>query len=208
MGLGAGQDPSILEVANLAAEKAFRMVVDSLEIDRATGVVRVQGTGPGGAPIQATHLDLAFPFGHYSLPPADVEGVAVPGAVKAVVVATRDPALPADLRPLGSQAMAVGESVTYSRGGVYAKKGGSKGRLGKSGSPAAAAAVARKLDGCRSSKDFGAWAANVEAALAGPPATPIAVTWLAQGNHIADINDATGLIVGAVSAGSPNWDCA
>lgn len=199
MGLGAGQDPSILEVANLAAEKAFRMVVDSLEVDTATGVVRVQGTGPGGAPIQATHLDMAFPFGHYSLPPADVEGVAVPGAVKAVVVATRDPALPADLKPGGSQAMTIGESVNYSRGGIFSKEGASKGTLGKSGSVKPAEAIGRVGDPVWSTgtiSNFNKWAIEVEIALAaGTPINP-AFTWALIGPEL-----------GKIQFGSANWDC-
>lgn len=199
MGLGAGQDPSILEVANLAAEQAFRMVVDSLEVDTATGVVRVQGTGPGGAPIQATHLDMAFPFGHYSLPPADVEGVAVPGAVKAAVVGTRDPALPADLKPGGSQAMAIGESVNYSRGGIFSKKGANKGTLGKSGSVKPAEAIGRVGDPVWSTgtiSNFNKWSLEVEIALAaGIPINP-AFTWALIGPEL-----------GKIQFGSANWDC-
>ncbi len=197
MALGRGQDPTILEVANQAAEQAFRMVIDALEVDPDTGIIRVQGIGPGGAPIQAAHLDMAFPFGHYALPPKDVEGVVVPGDVKAAVVATRDPALPADLKPNGAQAMAGGESVGYSRGGVFSKRGASRGRLGKAGSGATAFAVARKTDAVTDTGGaFAAWAAVVEAAFVAPlPVFPPASKWAVVGPRL-----------GAIDGGSANWD--
>lgn len=197
MGLGSGQDPSILEVANMAADKAFRLVIDSLEVDTATGIVRVQGTGPGGSPIQATHLDMAFPYGHYSLPPTDVEAVAVPGAVRAVVLGTRDPELPADLKPGGSQALASGDSVQYARGGAYARYS-TKGRLGAQGSVTPAGPIARDGDPVSDAGGaLAAWAAVVEAAFVAPlPPFPPASSWALVGP-----------ILGSIADGSPNWDC-
>lgn len=175
------RDHRIEAIAQMAAEEAYRITIDSLVIDEDTGGIFVKGLGLGGIEqIQPEDTQLSQTWGIRSLPPAYVEGVLTPGNPYATVQSTRDPKVPADLRT-GSSKMLRGEAALYDEDGFFLRLMKTAGGilLGKSGSGLTPHEAARKTDKVGSATAFAAWTKSVKDDIAaikidlgnlGPPA--------------------------------------
>jgi phage gp45-like len=95
-------------IATEAAIKAYRLVIKQLADDGT-----VQAEGLDGQILQQEDVERVTPYGFDSNPPADSEGVSVPGDAADVIVGERRNI------PSGLPACAQGSSRTYSESGSY-----------------------------------------------------------------------------------------